>query len=158
MRFTGEMIQKAYYTVTCIALVILSICAIWLLVMTLYTVCAVPAILAVILFARVGTCLPGLKYLRYTYEMNEQGVCLKDHAGVVKKKILWNDVTNVKEYPFRFNRGGYAYVYEPYILILSNGKDFQEESIFKAIKQPDVICIPKTIDAVRILCEYLHED
>ena len=99
--------------------------------------------------------LKNINYLRYTYEMNEEGVCLKDYKGTIKKQISWADVTHVQEYPFRFNRGGYAYVYEKYILILANGKVFESESIIKAIKQDDVICIPKTIDAVRVLCEYL---
>ena len=157
MRLTGGVFQKAYFPITCGALVLLSIYVIGFIIMALYTACVAPAVLAVVLLTITIVNLMRLKYLRYTYEMNEQGVCLKDYAGAVKKRISWNDVTNVKEYPFRFNRGGYAYVYEPYILILPNGKDFQEESIFKAIKWPDVICIPKTIDAVRILCEYLDE-
>ena len=66
--------------------------------------------------------------------MNEQGVCLKDYKGTIKKQILWDDVTHVQEYPFRFGRGGYAYVYEKYILILSHGKVFESENIFQALK------------------------
>ena len=73
----------------------------------------------------------------------------------MKKQILWGDVTHVQEYPFRFSSVRYKLVYKKYILILANGKIFESENIFKAIKEDDVICIPKTIDAVRVLCEYL---
>ena len=156
MRLTGNVLQKEEYIITCIGFVFMSIVVILLLAIAFYTACFDSAIVASVILVLMGSSLTlGFKYLRYTYEMNEQGVYFKDHKGIVKKQILWGDVTHVQEYPFRFSSVRYKLVYKKYILILANGKIFESENIFKAIKEDDVICIPKTIDAVRVLCEYL---
>lgn len=155
MRLTGNVLQKEEYIITCIGFVFMSIVVILLLAIAFYTACFDSAIVASVILVLMGSLTIGFKYLRYTYEMNEQGVYFKDHKGIVKKQILWGDVTHVQEYPFRFSSVRYKLVYKKYILILANGKIFESENIFKAIKEDDVICIPKTIDAVRVLCEYL---
>lgn len=155
MRLTGNVLQKEEYIITCIGFVFMSIVVIVLLAIAFYTACFDSAIVASVILVLMESLTIGFKYLRYTYEMNEQGVYFKDHKGIVKKQILWGDVTHVQEYPFRFSSVRYKLVYKKYILILANGKIFESENIFKAIKEDDVICIPKTIDAVRVLCEYL---
>lgn len=159
MRLTGNIFPKRYYIAAHMGIVVIGIWAILVILMLMiafYTAHVAPAIIAIVFLIFMGIYILEIKYLRYTYEINEQGVYLNDHKGFIKKQILWDDVTHVQEYPFLVRRGWwYSEIHEKYILILSNGKVFESESIFKAIKQDDVICIPKTIDAVRVLCEYL---
>lgn len=158
MILTGRIIAKSFCANVIISTIVIFIVAIGFLLLGFINYLIPFIIIGLILLLFLFYSLNNIRYLYYTYELSNYGITIKNSHKSEVKKVSWDCILKIQECIYRINTGGRSYINVKYILISVYQNISEPTNVFRAIRNKNVICIPKTSEILDFFSIYLNTD
>lgn len=158
MILTGRIIAKSFCTNVIISTIVIFVVAVGFLLLGLINYLIPFIIIGFILLLFLFYSLNNIRYLYYTYELINYGITIKNIHKSEVKKVSWDCILEIQECIYRINTGGRSYINVKYILVSVYQNISEPTNVFKAIRNKNVICIPKTPEILEFFSIYLNAD